>query len=380
MLVSFTAIAAANGCGTHSIVNVWRISAPPSSPSDDWVSAHQPIRSAAVWHAADVGDSSQWCTVLTSPEREAIVEAANRAVELGRTSATVERDDFDLPALRPGVARWVEMLNEGRGFVLVRGFPVDQLSAESTELAYAGLGFHLGIPVGQDADATLLGHVRDEGVARTDPSVRLYRTRARQDFHTDGSDIVGLLCLKGAKSGGQSRIASSPAVYNEILRRRPDLVDVLYQPMYWDRNDEQSPGEDPFFALPVFNDVAGAPRIFYIGWYIRDAQRHPQVPRLTDPQREALDLIESIANDPVFHLEMDFEQGDIQLLANAKILHSREAYEDHDDPNRRRHLLRLWLTAHAFTSVDDVLRGGIPRRSQSSVPATTRGGHEHEPV
>ena len=128
--------------------------------------------------------------------------------------------------------------------------------------------------------------------------MRLYRTRQRQDFHTDGSDIVGLLCLATAKSGGESRIVSSLGVYNEILRRRPDLLDVLYEPMYWDRNDEQSEGEDPFFALPVFNDVAGATRVFYIGWYIRDAQRHRQVPRLTSDQFEALELIESIANEP----------------------------------------------------------------------------------
>ena len=138
--------------------------------------------------------------------------------------------------------------------------------------------------------------------------------------------------------------------------------------MYWDRNNEESPGEAPFFSLPVFNDVGGLPRMFYIGWYIRDAQRHAQVPRLTEPQREALDLIESISNDPAFHVEMAFEPGDIQLLANAKILHCREAYEDEADPMRRRHLLRLWLTAHAFTSVDEVLRGGIPRNSPGAVP------------
>ena len=337
------------------------------------MASRQPVRSAAVWHAADVVDTSQWCTHLTSPERAAIVDAANRAVDVGRTPATVERDDFDLPVLAPALSRWVEALHEGRGFVLLRGFPVDELSAEATELAYIGLGWQLGTPVGQDADATLLGHVRDEGVVRTDPSVRLYRTRQRQDFHTDGSDIVGLLCLQGAMSGGESRIASSLAVYNEILLRRPDLLEVLYEPMYWDRNNEQSSGEDPYFALPVFNDVDSAPRMFYIGWYIRDAQRHSQVPRLTDPQRGALDLIESIANNPAFHLEMDFEPGDVQLLANAKILHCREAYEDHDDPDLGRHLLRLWLTAHAFTSVDEVLRGGIPKRGQSPTPATAGG-------
>ena len=134
--------------------------------------------------------------------------------------------------------------------------------------------------------------------------------------------------------------------------------------MHWDRNYEQSEGENPFFALPVFNDVAGSPRIFYIGSYIRDAQRHPEVPRLTTAQVDTLELIESIANDPETYLEMRFEPGDIQLLSNAKILHSREAYEDEPDPERRRHLLRLWLIAH-FVSVDDVLRGGIPKREKS---------------
>lgn len=239
---------------------------------------------------------------------------------------------------------------------------MERLSTEETELGYLGLGLMLGTPVGQDADATLLGHVRDEGVARTNPSVRFYRTNHRQDFHTDGADIVGLLCLAKAKSGGESRIASSDAVYNEILRRRPDLTEVLYEPFPWDRNDEQSPGEDPYFMLPVFNDVAGTPRIFFIGWYIRDSQRHPQAPRLTAPQLEALDLIESIANDPAFHLQMAFEPGDIQLISNAKILHSREAFEDFSEPDGQRHLLRLWLTAHTFTSVDGILRGGIPKR------------------
>jgi hypothetical protein len=133
--------------------------------------------------------------------------------------------------------------------------------------------------------------------------------------------------------------------------------------MWWDRNGEESPGEDPAFAMPVLHDVNGLPRVFYIGWYIRDAQRHPMVPRLTEAQREALDLIESVANDLEFHVEMDFRPGDVQLLNNAKILHSREAYEDDESLADRRHLLRLWLRAHQFTSVEDRLRGGIPHRS-----------------
>jgi hypothetical protein len=309
-----------------------------------------------------VADPQQWTYRLTNGERDAIVEAAERAVATGRTVASLEIGDFDDPQLRPQVTRWVEAIDGGRGFVLLRGFPIDRLTPEATELAYVGLGLQLGTPVGQDADASLLGHVRNEGVARTDPSVRFYRTSQRQDFHTDGADIVGLLCLAKARTGGESRIASSYAVYNEILRRRPDLTEVLYAPFPWDRNDEQSAGDDPYFSLPVLHDVGDLPRIFFIGWYIRDSQRHAQAPRLSHAQLAALDLIESIANHPDFHLEMQFEPGDIQLISNAKILHAREAFEDHPEPERRRHLLRLWLTAHRFASVDDVLRGGIPKR------------------
>jgi Taurine catabolism dioxygenase TauD, TfdA family len=318
-------------------------------------------RSPAVWTAADVADPQAWTIALCDGERDEIVDATLRAVAAGRTIDDLGLDDFPLPTLATRAVEWSQLLN-GRGFLLLRGFPTDRLDRAAVEIAYLGLGLHLGTPVGQDAQATLLGHVRDEGVTRTDPSVRLYRTRARQDFHTDGADLVGLLCLQRAASGGESRIASSAAVYNELLRRRPDLIDVLYAPFYWDRNDEQSEGEDPFFTLPVYNDVNGAPRMFYIGWYIRDAQRHEQVPRLTTEQMEAMDLIETIANDPAFHIEMDFQPGDVQLLNNAKILHAREAYEDADDPREQRHLLRLWLRAHHFTSVEDMLRSGIPQR------------------
>ena len=157
-----------------------------------------------------------------------------------------------------------------------------------------------------------------------------------------------------------------------MLTRRPDLVDLLYEPLFWDRNDEQSAGEPPFYPLPAFTDVNGLPRIFYIGWYIRDAQRHPDTPRLTDAQREAMQLLEATANAPSFYVEMDFRPGDIQLLNNAQILHSREAYEDHEDPTLRRHLLRLWLAAHSFATVEDGLRQGIPKR-RADDSGTLRG-------
>jgi hypothetical protein len=320
------------------------------------------VSSPSVWRPADFADASEWMKTLSAGERDEIATAARAAASAGLTAATVRQQDFPLPGLAARLAYWVRELSAGRAFVLIRGFPVDELSEAETELAYVGLGLHLGTPVSQNAAGDLLGHVRDTGVARDSPAVRLYATNKRQDFHCDGSDLVGLLCLKTARTGGESKIVSSMAVYNEMLSRRPDLVEVLRQPFAWDRNDEQSPGEDPVFSLPVIFDIDEAPRIFFVGWYIRDAQRHEQAPRLTAQQLDALELLEGIANDPSFYLQMEFQPGDIQLLNNARILHAREAYTDYDDPAERRHLLRLWLTAHAFASVEDTLRGGIPAR------------------
>jgi hypothetical protein len=320
----------------------------------------QPIGGPTAWRSADLADPAAWTIELTDAHRTELVDAARAASAGGRTIATIGPQDVPLPAMAGVLGRIVELLSDGPGFVLLRGFPVDVLDPGEVELAYFALGLHLGTPVSQDGAGTLLGHVRDERVARTGPEVRLYRTRERQDFHTDGADIIGLLCLHEAASGGESKLASSHAVHDEILARRPDLLEVLYEPMWWDRNGEEPDGEEPAFPLPVLHDVDGRPRVFFIGWYIRDAQRHPQVPRLSAAQLEALDLIEAIANDPAFHVAMDFRPGDVQLLNNATILHSREAYEDHDDPARRRHLLRLWLRAHDFASVEDRIRAGIP--------------------
>ena len=330
-----------------------------------------PIDSPAVWHAADLAEH------LGLDDRAHRRPA--RRDRFGRTRRSRQRSHHRNAGARRRAAARAARTSSARSCgsspratgscSCVASRSTCSMTLE-TELAYFALGLHLGTPVSQDAAGTLLGHVRDERVERTGPEVRLYRTRQRQDFHTDGADIIGLLCLQAARSGGESRLASSYAVYNEILRRRPDLLDVLYEPMWWDRNGEESPGEDRAFPLPVLHDVDGTPRVFYIGWYIRDAQRHPEVPRLTETQPEALDLIETIANDPAFHVEMDFQPGDVQLLNNAKILHSREAYEDHEALDERRHLLRLWLSAHDFTSVESQLRSRDPGPAELTAPAT----------
>lgn len=305
---------------------------------------------ASVWTPRDFPDEALWSFELSRADRQALIT-------YGRGGETSDLTDH----FRTAARHWAELLTHGPGFVRLRHFPVDALTEAQTERAYLGLGRLLGEPVGQDRDASVLTHIRDERLP-AGSGVRKYRTNLRQDFHSDGSDLVGLLCLHPAETGGESRIVSAHAVYNEMFWRATYLVEVMYRSMPWDRNGEQSAGEPPFFELPPITDLGGTPRLFFIAWYIRDSQRHPDAPRLSEDQLAALDLVEAIANDPAFHIEMRFEPGDIQLLNNAVVLHSREAYTDHDDPAHRRHLLRLWLKTG--TATHQLLREGIPRQNR----------------
>lgn len=318
-----------------------------------------PINANTAWLGKALSVENNWIHKLQGSELAEINSALEKAKSANKLLAELTYKDFPLTDLIPTIKNWLKELNDGLGFLLIKGLPVQNYSQQEIEIIYYGLSLYLGKPVSQNAKGDLIGHVRDTGVNSKDPGVRLYQTREKQDFHCDGSDLVGLLCLRRAKSGGLSRIVSSMSIYNKILEARPDLVDLLYQPMYFDRNNEEPKGEPPFFPLPICHIHQEKLRFFYIGWYIRNAQRHKEVPRLTSQQVELLELIEQTANDPDYYLDMDFDVGDIQFLNNGVILHSRTEYEDYGELESKRHLLRLWLKTHDFSVVEDVLREGI---------------------
>jgi len=232
------------------------------------------------------------------------------------------------------------------------------MAFEDAVAAYWALGLHLGSPVPQNFSGELLTHVRDTGADPTDPSTRLYKTRAEQDFHTDGADIIGLLCLRGAKRGGESRIVSSISVVNAIAKNRPDLVAVLFRDFYW-HYFEPEMSSPVHFTRPICREQGSRLNTFFIPWYIRRAQELPDVPPMTEEQGAALVALEATANDPALYLDMEFRPGDVQLLKNSVILHKRTEYEDCDEPERKRHLLRLWLAAPDFDDGDEQLRRGI---------------------
>jgi hypothetical protein len=208
----------------------------------------------------------------------------------------------------------------------------------------------------------LLGHVRDQG-AKVEAGARFYQTNRKLDYHTDSADIVGLLCLQKAKEGGESFIASSMALYNKMIERRPDLMSAMFTPYPTDRRGEVPEGRDPWFEIPIFNWYQGHLSCVYLRHYIEEAQRHfPNAPRLTREQVEVMDEIDAILQEPGFALQMAFEQGDIQFLHNHQILHSRNDFENWPDPKLQRHLLRLWIappSARPLPAYFDSRWGGV---------------------
>lgn len=262
------------------------------------------------------------------------------------------RDGFPLKHLAARLDQVRRELESGRGFVLIRGLPVQRYSKADSALIYWGIGTYLGPAFAQNAQGDLLGHVRDLGsTQKNNLRARGYQTRDALPFHNDSTDVVGLLCLAKAKSGGLSRIVSSTAVYNEMARRRPDLARVMEHDWCIDRRGENDPGQKPYFVTPFFIHFDGRMWVKYNRDYVESAQRFSEAPRLSATDREALDLMDAICNDPDFYLDMSFEPGDMQFLCNYVVLHSRTDYEDWPEPQRKRHLLRLWLRTAAFAKL-----------------------------
>ena len=327
------------------------------------------ITGPSAWVGAELATRpAEWTHHLSASEI-AEIEAATAANE-GRDIATITRAEFPLPTLGPVLDGLRGDVVNGRGFVLIRGLPVDGRPIAESAAAYWGVGTYFGNARSQNAKGHVLGHVRDMGLSSKDPNVRIYQTTERQNFHTDSCDIVSLLCLKTAKSGGLSSLTSSVSVYNAMAMRYPELVGRLFQPMPTDRRGEVPEGKKPWFYTPIYNEHAGLLSAIYAPHYVRSSQRFAEAPRLTEDDYAALDRFDALAEDAELRLDMEFRPGDMQFVHNHTVLHDRTAFEDWPEPERKRHLLRLWLAApgarelppayaERYGSVEIGNRGGI---------------------
>jgi len=344
------------------------------------------LEGPGAWYGPALAARGGWIEPLLPAEIDELATAAEPWL------ARVERDaralneltpaDFPLPTFAPRLARVTDELLHGRGFALLRGLPVARWGTHLCAVAFYGLGVHIGRPRTQNAQGHLLGHVRDLGLRSGDPNVRIYQTHERQTFHTDSADVVGLLCLQTAKSGGLSALVSSITLYNELRARRPDLARRLFAPFATDRRGEVPPGAKPYFTIPIFNWYADALSAIYQRQYIDSAQRFADAPRLTPKDIEALDLLDALTDDPALNLTMTLERGDLQFVHNHTLLHDRTAFEDYPEPERRRYLLRLWLAPEGARPLPPVFAqryGSVVPGARGGVTLTKDAGMMHLP-
>lgn len=341
------------------------------SPYDDFPDE---ITGPTVWDPADYKNNSErWTHWLTESEIAEMSEAADHFRDAGIPLTGISKDNFQLPRLSAFLESMRNELLNGKGFILFKGFPVEKWGNHKSAIAYMGLGTYLGYFVSQNGKGHVLGHVKDLGDdAKQIDKVRIYRTNARQFFHADDADLVGLLCIARALKGGESDITSVHQVYNVLRRERPDVLKTLIEPIWYsDRKGEVSKGEDPYIRTSVFYLEPGGKGRVYCKWdpyFIRSLERFSSagiIPPLSPAQLEAADVLEATCNRFALHMILDV--GDIQFLSNEHVLHARTEYKDHAPPAPRRHLMRLWLATPEseggwnlpFHDSEEKKRGGI---------------------
>jgi hypothetical protein len=296
------------------------------------------------WSAEDVADPTQWTEQLTATE----ISEIDAAIEIARAKSgdllEVSKADFPLPTLGPRLKRIEQDLMYGRGFVLIRGLPRERYDNDQMCIAYWGIGAHLGSPWPQNAKGHLLGDVTDQGKTYDDPTSRGNELgQIGLDYHCDGSDLIGLLCLQTGVSGGQSAVCNSVTLHNRLVRWRPDLAAELYNPQPYDFRGEQAPGGRSWYEVPVFTRWGDRIFVRLIGAYIAASQRLPDAPRLTEKAKEALKWMRAEAESNRHSVIMDFQPGDMQFVNNYHVLHGRTPYVDDRAAGKVRHLKRLWL-------------------------------------
>jgi hypothetical protein len=303
--------------------------------------AGKPVIDPACWEPEILIDNDDWVYRFTDGDLAELANAVDRIESQNIDIVDLTRDDFPLPGFGDLLSSVRQELLEGRGVAVLRGLPVNDWGRRRVAIAYFGMGHHMGLPISQNDRGHILGHVKDYGKDYDDPLSRGHESRAAMGYHADHADYVGLLCLHTSKTGGASKLASSITLYNRMLAARPDLAEILTQDFYWTRHGEVPPGAEPWYRQPVFAFEQGHFSARGASSYIRKAQGLPGVLPFTDAQIEAMALFQSMAPDCA--AEIEFEPGDIQFLHNHVILHTRTAYEDWPEPERKRHLLRLWL-------------------------------------
>lgn len=310
------------------------------------------------WTAQQVRDTSSWVLHLEPQHHVALDKALEHAARHQKPLLQWQREDFPLAqCMQDLLAQAISTTQQRWGMCLIKGFAVDRWSEQQTRLAYWGMGLYMGVARPQNRNSDVMTDVRDAGGSYKVKGGRGYNTNAELDFHVDSTDVVALLCRRTARSGGQSKVVSSLALRDEVARLRPDLLVVMQEPFLHSYQGAQDPRQPPYYGCPIFSEQDGVFAARSNRKNMVAVERDfEQAPRLTPQQIEALDLLDDLMQSEHFCYDMQLEPGDMQLLNSYVTLHSRTAFEDFEAPDRKRHLIRLWLAIPGSQPLPDAWR------------------------
>lgn len=302
-----------------------------------------PLRIDAAWKGEELLSRPEWQYQFTSEEIEELLVAA-RQIQDNEFKMEPAPPRVALPRLTPKLEQIQELLEVGAGAVRVRGFPADSVDLDSARRAFWAVCRYIGTPLSQSGQGERIFSVRDAGFSSDDARTRGPNTRKQLSFHTDRCDVISFLCYRQAQSGGENQLVSSVAIYNHLLTERPDLVEVLMQPYWYQRHNVDTGNAMAFYKQPVFSLCEGHFAASLLRVLIERAYASPEPPEMSPLQREALDIIQQVAESTDFHVTFRQQPGEMLFLNNFVTLHRRTAFTDYDEPDRKRHLLRIWLS------------------------------------
>jgi hypothetical protein len=321
----------------------------------------RPFDCPGAWTVKDFPSPESFSFHLTPAHAQDIDKALITIRNKGLKLDDIGHADFELPELADDLADIFEELQNGRGFVVLKGLPVDRYTKDELGMVLWGVGTHFGAGVAQNAQGDRLGDITFFNGSDAE-SRGAYRGRQELRPHTDFADIAGLMCVRQSKSGGESIIASALSIHNCISRNRPRYLEALYRGYQWSWRPGERFGDLPYtpHRVPVFASVNGVVSCRFIRYRVEAGADAAGAP-LTELDRQALDYLEKVCYQPEFCLRFALRPGEMLFLNNYTIMHARTAFEDYEEPERRRHLLRLWLVAHKRRPILPEMELPVPR-------------------
>lgn len=325
------------------------------------------INHPAAWTAQSLmAQSDQWIYQLSEEDIAELDAALQQVKAKGLVVPKFGKQDFPMPKLAKKLQRYLDSLVSGLGIFYLRGFPAERYTKDQASAIYWGIGSYIGKPWQQNARGHVLGDVIDEGRSVNDPTARGYQTTSGLDLHTDGADIVGLLCLKQAPEGGENQLCSAVAVFNKVIEDNPAAAQHLLETEYCiDWRGEEQPGEKPYYKSRLLNRLDdGGIACFCLTDYVRSAQRFDEVPRLTEQDLEAFEAFKQAKWDESLVVRLRQVPGDMLFVNNHFMMHARSEYKDAAEWENRRHLRRLWLETDVWEGKRPAAMGALLKNAR----------------